>query len=39
MTAPNAVVKPIHPKATPVILTSEEEATHSSADLGMKRRR
>ena len=24
-TAPNAVVKPIHPKATPVILTSEEE--------------
>ena len=24
-TAPNAVVKPIHPKAMPVILTSDEE--------------
>jgi putative SOS response-associated peptidase YedK len=25
MTAPNAVVAPIHPKAMPVILTTEEE--------------
>jgi putative SOS response-associated peptidase YedK len=24
-TAPNAVVKPIHPKAMPVILTTDEE--------------
>jgi putative SOS response-associated peptidase YedK len=25
-TAPNAVVEPIHPKAMPVILTTDEEA-------------
>jgi hypothetical protein len=38
-TAPNAVVEPIHPKAMPVILTTEEERDVWSARRGMRPRR
>jgi hypothetical protein len=38
-TSPNAVVEPIHPKAMPVILTTDEERTCGCARDGMRRRR
>ena len=38
-TEPNHVVKPIHPKAMPVILTTEEEREVGCARRGMRRRR
>jgi hypothetical protein len=37
-TSQNAIVKPIHPKAMPVILTTDESATSGCARRGMKRR-
>jgi hypothetical protein len=38
-TSPNAIVEPIHPKALPVILTTDEEWTFGCARLGMRQRR
>jgi putative SOS response-associated peptidase YedK len=38
-TSPNAVVEPIHPKAMPVILTTDEERDVWMPRRGMKRRR
>jgi SOS response associated peptidase (SRAP) len=38
-TSPNAVVEPIHPKAMPVILTTDEERTCGCARHGMRPRR
>ena len=38
-TRPNAVVEPIHPKAMPVILTTDEELTSGCARHGMRRGR
>ena len=38
-TAPNAVVEPIHSKAMPVILTTDEERDVWMRHRGMKRRR
>ena len=38
-TAPNAVVEPIHPKAMPVILTTDRSETFGCARLGMRPRR
>jgi putative SOS response-associated peptidase YedK len=40
-TSPNAIVEPIHPKAMPVILTTDEEwyETSGCTHLGMRPRR
>jgi putative SOS response-associated peptidase YedK len=38
-TAPNAIIEPIHPKAMPVILTTEEERDMWMRAPGMRRRR
>jgi putative SOS response-associated peptidase YedK len=38
-TSPNAVVEPIHPKAMPVILTTDEEREVGCGHHGMRRRR
>jgi hypothetical protein len=38
-TAPNAVVEPIYPKAMPVILTTDEEATSGCGRRGMRQGR
>jgi hypothetical protein len=38
-TAPNAIVEPIHPKAMPVILTTDEERECGCVRRGMRRRR
>jgi putative SOS response-associated peptidase YedK len=38
-TAPNAIVEPIHPKAMPVILTTDEDREFGCARRGTKPRR
>jgi putative SOS response-associated peptidase YedK len=37
-TAPNAIIEPIHPKAMPVILTTDEERDVWMRRRGMRRR-